>query len=94
MVLETFKASDKASAEFAQKWLASNKKIRTSVESRGEHVVLVSDESFDFGKPGDEQKAKQYLENIKSLGKTIGKEMARAGLHNYVFSSPALRTDK
>lgn len=95
VLLETFKASDKESAEFARKWLADNKKMETNVETRGDRsIVLVSAETFDYSKPGEEQKARQYCETIKSLGKTIGKEMARAGLKNYLFSSPQVRAER
>jgi hypothetical protein len=95
VLLETFKATDRESAEFARKWLATNKKMETNVETRGDHgIVLVSAETFDYSKPGDEQKAKLYCETIKTLGKTIGKEMARAGLKNYLFSSPQVRAER
>jgi len=70
-------------------------RCRRNIETRGDRsIVLVSAETFDYGKAGDEQRARQYCETVKSLGKTIGKEMARAGLKNYLFSSPQVRAEK
>jgi hypothetical protein len=91
VLLETFKPADRASAEFAQKWLATNRGMQTTIETRSSGIALVSNDVFDYSRPGDEQRAKDYLDKVKSLGKTLSKEMTKAGIRNYLFTSPAIR---
>ncbi len=88
VVLETFDASHKGSAEFAQQWL-QKKNVATTLEKKGNRWRLVSAQGFDFSSPDGSQKTQQYVEEVKSFGTTINKDLIRAGLPNYVFSSPA-----
>lgn len=94
VVLETFKETDRQAAEFARDWLAANRDIKTTVEVRGGRVILASVDTFDYAKPGEEAKARQYIESIKKIGKVVGNEMSKAGHPKYVFAQPGVRVDK
>ena len=76
----------------------------TPIEGTSYHAADIADTSvteknynckhmygIDYSKAGEEQRAKDYLEKVKSLGKTLSKEMSRAGIRNYLFTSPAIR---
>jgi hypothetical protein len=87
VVLETFSPEDKASAEFAQKWLDA-KGVATRVEQRGSRWRLVSAEGFDCSQAAEEQRCMQYCEQAKTLGKACSTELRRAKLSIYNLSKP------
>jgi hypothetical protein len=90
VVIETFKAEDKASAEFAQKWLEA-KQISTRIDHKAGRWRLVSAAGFAAG---EEQKLQQYVESVKALGRECGRDMGRAKLSIYRFSSPGKTTGR
>ncbi len=84
IVLETFGADDGPSAEFAQKWLAA-RQLGTVLEKKGSRWRLVSTVGFA---PGEEQKLQQYIETVKTVGRECARDMGRAKLQVYLFTSP------
>ncbi len=89
VLIQVFAPNHKAAAEHVQRWLEANYSVRTELIRKGKgDWWLATTDGFDFNHPGDKELCEKFINDIKSLGRECGRELARAGLPVYTLTGP------
>ncbi|MBI4578618.1 MAG: hypothetical protein HY718_02895 [Planctomycetes bacterium] len=92
VVLDTYNAGHRKSAEHVQQWLASTHGIQTMLyQTKDNDLCLVSRAGFDFSVAGQRDQCERLAAQVKALGKDCRKELGQAGLTVYGFASPLIQ---